>query len=141
MINQGVIGCQIEQRSAASVEVRVPYLDHLFIEEVAKIPSCFKLKKGRRKYILKRVSEKYLPKEIVWRKKAGFGAPVGAWLKDQLKDMMLDLLSEKSVKKRGYFNYKYVRYAIDNHLKEKEYNAIQLWQLMILEIWHQVFID
>ncbi|OFW52532.1 MAG: asparagine synthase (glutamine-hydrolyzing) [Actinobacteria bacterium RBG_13_35_12] len=127
--------------SAVSVEVRVPFLDHLLIEKAAKIPGPFKIKNGKRKYILKKTVEKRLPHEIIWRKKAGFGAPIGAWLKGQAKDMMLDLLSEENIKKRGYFNYPYVSNIIENHLNGKEYNANQLWQLITLELWHREFID
>lgn len=127
--------------SAASVEVRVPFLDHLLIENVANIPGRYKIKNGKRKYILKKTAEKYLPQKIIWRKKAGFGAPIGAWLKNQTKEMMLDLLSEESIKRRGYFNYSFVSRLIDDHLTGKNYNANQLWQLMTLELWHQEFID
>ncbi len=127
--------------SAVSVEVRVPFLDHLFIENVARIPGYYKVKNWKRKYILKKTVEKLLPHDVVWRKKAGFGAPIGAWLKGQAKEMMLDLLSEETIKKRGYFNHSYVTKMIDKHLNNKEYNANQLWQLMTLELWHQKFID
>lgn len=127
--------------SAVSMEIRVPFLDHLFIEKAARIPGRYKIKGRTRKYILKKTAEKNLPREIIWRKKAGFGAPIGAWLKGQAKEMMLDLLSEENVKKRGYFHYPYVSKMIDDHLKNKEYNANQLWQLMTLELWHREFID
>jgi asparagine synthase (glutamine-hydrolysing) len=127
--------------SAASVEVRVPFLDHLFIEEMSRIPSGLKIRKGRRKYILKKSAEKRLPHDVVWRKKAGFGAPVGAWLKGEAREMMMDLLSEETIKKRGYFNHKYVSRVINNHLLDREYNANHLWQLMTLELWHREFID
>ncbi len=127
--------------SAASVEVRVPFLDHLFIEKAAAIPGCYKIKNGKRKYIFKKTADRFLPKKIVWRKKAGFGAPVGAWLKGRLKEMALDLLSEETVKKRGYFNFPFVSKLIDDHFSGREYNANQLWQLMTLELWHKEFID
>ncbi|MGQ9721973.1 MAG: asparagine synthase (glutamine-hydrolyzing) [Candidatus Jordarchaeum sp.] len=126
--------------SAAAVEVRVPYLDHLLIEKVSRIPCHFKINGKRQKYILKKVAQKYLPNRLVWRKKAGFGAPIGAWIKDQAKEMMLDLLSEETIKRRGYFNYPFVFRLIKNHLDEKEYNANQLWQLMAFEIWHRIFL-
>jgi len=87
------------------------------------------------------MAQKYLPDKLVWRKKAGFGAPIGAWLKGQAKEMMLDLLSEETIKKRGYFNFSFVSSLIEDHLKEKEYNANQLWQLMAFEIWHRIFLD
>jgi asparagine synthase (glutamine-hydrolysing) len=127
--------------SAVAVEVRVPFLDHIFIEEVSRIPGSLKIRNGKRKYIFKKVAERYLPHKIVWRKKAGFSAPIGAWLKGQLKDMMLDLLSKERIKSRGYFNYAFISQLIKNHLNNKEYNANQLWQLITLELWHQIFID
>ena len=127
--------------NAVPVEVRVPFLDHLLIETASRIPSQLKLRGKTRKYILKKTAEAKLPHEIVWRKKAGFGAPIGAWLKGQAKEMMLDLLSEETVKRRGYFNHSYVSTLIDDHLKDREYNANQLWQLMTFELWHQEFID
>jgi asparagine synthase (glutamine-hydrolysing) len=127
--------------SAVAVEVRVPYLDHLLIENVARIPGRLKIHNGRRKYIFKKLAEGFLPRKIVWRKKAGFGAPIGAWLKGQLKEMMLDLLSEETVKKRGYFNYPFISHLIKNHLDGREYNANHLWQLMTFELWHQIFLD
>lgn len=127
--------------SAVAVEVRVPFLDHLLIETAAAIPSRFKLRKGIRKYILKRTAQPYLPPEIVWRRKAGFGAPVGAWLKGRAREMMRDLLSEHTLKRRGYFDCSYVSSLIRDHLEGREYNANQLWQLMVLELWHQEFMD
>jgi asparagine synthase (glutamine-hydrolysing) len=127
--------------SAASVEVRVPFLDHKLIEQVACIPSRFKINGLKRKYILKKTVEKYMPKKIVWRKKVGFAAPIGSWLKGQVKEMMYDLLSEETVKRRGYFNYTYIASMISDHMSGKAYNANQIWQLMTLELWHQQFID
>ena len=71
----------------------------------------------------------------------GFNAPVGAWIKGSAKELMLDLLSENTIRRRGYFNYSYINRLITEHLTEREYHANQLWQLMTLELWHQVFID
>ena len=127
--------------SAASIEVRVPFLDHLFIEKMAQIPDNLKIRNGKRKYLFKKTCEMHLPKKIVWRKKAGFGAPIGAWIKGELREMMLDLLSEKTIKKRGYFNHALISIMIDDHVKGKEYYANQLWQLMTFELWHQIYID
>jgi asparagine synthase (glutamine-hydrolysing) len=127
--------------SAASVEVRVPFLDHKLVEGAARMPASMKLRGGRGKYVLKKVAEKYLPRRIVWRKKAGFGAPVGAWIKGQAREMMLDLLSEETVRRRGWFNYPAVREIVDGHLEGREYNANQIWQLMTFELWQQQFTD
>jgi asparagine synthase (glutamine-hydrolysing) len=127
--------------SAASVEVRVPFLDHLLIELVAKIPSRFKLHGLNGKYILKKTVTGKVPGPIVRRRKAGFGAPIGAWIKGELRAMMLDLLSDETVKRRGYFNVDAVRSLVENHLSGREYNANQIWQLMVLELWHRELID
>ena len=126
---------------AASIEVRVPFLDDRFVELSGGVPQDLKLNGRVGKYILKKASSRLLPDEIIWRKKAGFGAPVGAWIKGDLKEMTLDLLSEKKIKERGYFNYSAVKKMIEVHYSGKEYNALQIWQLLTLEIWHRVFID
>ena len=126
---------------AASVEVRVPFLDHRLIEDSSKLPERLRICRGQGKFALKKVAEKYLPRNLVWRKKAGFGAPVGAWLKTQLKEMMLDLLSAERIKRRGYLDSKFVGKLIADHLSGRSYNANQLWQLVTLEIWMQEFID
>ena len=76
---------------------------------------------------------RYLPKKNVWRKKAGFGAPIGSWINNQLKDMVLDLLSEDSINRRGYFNYKSINILLNQHFSGYNYNANQIWQLLILE--------
>ena len=126
---------------AASVEVRVPYLDDRLVELSGSIPQDLKLNGRVGKYILKKASTKLLPDEIIWRKKAGFGAPIGAWIKRDLKEMIKDLLSEKAVKERGYFNYSAVKQMLEDHYSGKTYNALQIWQLLTLEIWHRTFID
>jgi asparagine synthase (glutamine-hydrolysing) len=126
---------------AASVEVRVPYLDDRLVELSGSVPQDLKLNGKVGKYILKKASSKLLPDEIIWRKKAGFGAPIGAWIKRDLKEMIMDLLSEKVVKERGYFNYSAIKQMLEDHYSGKTYSALQIWQLLTLEIWHRTFID
>src|SRR2546426_1085565 len=86
---------------AANLEVRVPFLNHEMIEMAARMPPELKLHGFKRKYILKRALEKLLPREVIWRKKAGFGAPVRSWLRGPLRPLVDDLLSEESVTRRG----------------------------------------
>jgi len=126
---------------ASSVEVRVPLLDHELIELSAKLPPRLKLKGLTRKYALKRAAEAWLPKEIINRKKAGFSAPVRAWLVRDLREMVEDLLSESNIRTRGYFQYKAVRRLIDDNLSGREDNSLKVFQLMTLELWHRAFID
>ncbi|MCI0490215.1 MAG: asparagine synthase (glutamine-hydrolyzing) [Blastocatellia bacterium] len=126
---------------ASSMEVRVPLLDHELIELAARIPARLKLKGLTRKYILKRAAEAWLPREIVHRKKAGFSAPVRAWLVRDLNDMVEDLLSKQNIEKRGYFDYRSVRQLIDENTSGREDNGLKVFQLLTLELWHRAFID
>ena len=127
--------------SAHSVEVRVPFLDHQLIESVNAIPDNFKLHGYTRKYILKKVFQKYLPSDVVWRKKVGFSAPIGSWINNECKTMVTDLLSKDRVNSRGYFNYDYINQMLNDQFSGKEYNANQIWQLLCFELWCQEFID
>jgi asparagine synthase (glutamine-hydrolysing) len=126
---------------AASMEVRVPLLDHELIELAARMPARLKLKGLTGKHILKRAAEAWLPREIIHRKKAGFSAPVRAWLVRDLRDMVEDLLSESNINRRGYFNYQSVRHLIDENLAGREDNNLKIFQLLTLELWHRTFID
>lgn len=126
---------------ASSTEVRVPLLDHELVELAARIPAGLKLKGLTGKYILKRAAEAWLPREIVHRKKAGFSAPVRAWLVRDLRDVVEDLLSESNIRSRGYFEYSHVRRLIDDNLSGREDNSLKVFQLLTLELWHRAFID
>jgi len=126
---------------ASSMEVRVPLLDHELVEMAARIPARLKLKGLTRKYILKRAAEAWLPRDIVYRKKAGFSAPIRAWLARDLRQVVEELLSETNIKRRGYFDYRFVRRLIDDNLSGREDNSLKIFQLLTLELWHREFID
>lgn len=126
---------------AASMEVRVPFLDHELVELAARIPAGLKLKGLTGKHILKRAAEAWLPREIIHRKKTGFSAPVRAWLVRDLRDMVEDLLSESNIRSRGYFEYGFVRKLIDDNLSGRADNGLKVFQLLTLELWHRAFID
>jgi asparagine synthase (glutamine-hydrolysing) len=126
---------------AASVEVRVPLLDDELVELAARIPSILKLKGLRRKYIFKRSQEGTLPGDIVWRRKAGFGAPIRAWLEQDLAPLVDDLLSESTLRRRGLINPRSVaRLRADNAAGRAD-NSLQLYALLSLELWFQTFLD
>jgi asparagine synthase (glutamine-hydrolysing) len=126
---------------AASVEVRVPFIDKLLITKAMQVPGQFKIKKGESKYILKKAAEKFLPKQIIYRPKASFGAPIRSWISDDLKDMVDDLLSKENIKKRGFFNFEFVKKIIDNDRNAVEDNAYQIYQLLTLELWCREYLD
>ncbi|HEX8919846.1 MAG TPA: asparagine synthase (glutamine-hydrolyzing) [Pyrinomonadaceae bacterium] len=126
---------------AANLEVRVPFLNYELVELAARMPPHLKLRGLKRKYILKRMAEKLLPKEVVWRKKAGFGAPIRSWLRGPLRPMVDELLSEETVKRRGLFNPQEVRRIIAANLSGREDYNLQVFQLLTLELWQRTFIE
>lgn len=126
---------------AANLEVRVPFLNHELMELAARMPTDLKVRGLKRKYILKRAAEKLLPKEIVWRKKAGFGAPIRSWLRGPLKPLVDDLLSEATVRRRGLFRPESVQQIIDAHRSGREDFSLQVFQLLTLELWQREFLD
>jgi asparagine synthase (glutamine-hydrolysing) len=126
---------------AANLEVRVPFLNVEMLELAARMPPDLKLRGLKRKYILKRAAEKLLPREVVWRKKAGFGAPIRSWLRGPLRPMVDDLLSVDAVRQRGLFQPQEVRRIIDANLSGREDYNLQVFQLLNLELWHRQFID
>ena len=126
---------------AANLEVRVPFLNREMIEMAARMPPEFKLRGFKRKYILKRALEKVLPPDVIWRRKAGFGAPIRSWLRGPLRPMVDELLSVETVKGRGLFRPEEVRRIIDANLSGREDFNLQVFQLLNLELWHRQFID
>ena len=126
---------------AANLEVRVPFLNREMIEMAARMPPRLKLRGLTRKYILKRALEGVLSKDVIYRKKAGFGAPIRSWLRGALRPMISDLLSEDVVKHRGIFRPKEVKRVLDSNFSGREDNNLQVFQLLGLELWHRTFID
>lgn len=120
---------------AASVEVRVPFIDRDVVELAMSIPGNFKYKNGISKYILKRAAEKHLPREIIYRPKASFSAPIRAWISNDLKPLIDDVLSEESIRRRGIFNPAYVKQLIEADRKGYRDNAYQIYQLLTTELW------
>ena len=126
---------------AANLEVRVPFLNRELIEKAARMPPDLKLHGLKRKYILKQALRGLLPHDVIWRKKAGFGAPVRSWLRGALKPMVDDLLSDETVRQRGLFRTDEVQRIIAANLSGREDFNLQVFQLLTLELWHRAFID
>lgn len=126
---------------AATLEVRVPLLNHELVELAARMPPRLKLRGLRRKYILKKAAERLLPRDVVWRKKAGFGAPIRAWLRGPLRPLVDELLSEEVVRVRGLFRPAEVRRVVEANLSGREDFNLQVLQLLTLEMWQREFLD
>lgn len=126
---------------AASVELRVPFIDKQLVSFAMTIEGKHKFKNGQSKYILKKAAEKWLPEEIIYRPKASFGAPIRSWISKDLKPMVNDLLSRESIVKRGLFNPDYVQKLISDDEAGKKDNAYRIYQLLTIELWLQNFMD
>jgi asparagine synthase (glutamine-hydrolysing) len=125
---------------ANSLEARSPFLDHEAMEFAARLPVEIKFRGGRLKSLLKRAFTDLLPPENVNRRKMGFGVPVGQWFRGPLRDLLRDaLLSPRSLG-RGYFRESEVRRLVDEHLERRADHSFQLWNLLMLELWHREFI-
>ncbi|MFH2000368.1 MAG: asparagine synthase (glutamine-hydrolyzing) [Planctomycetota bacterium] len=126
---------------AHGLEGRSPFLDHKVMEFAAKIPGRLKLNLLRSKCILKKAVHPYLPDAIVNRPKKGFGVPVHAWLRSELKEMAYDLLTGPGAAVRDWFAMEEVRRQLDAHCSGKECHHNTIWALLIFELWHRIFID
>jgi len=111
------------------------------VEVAARIPSDLKIKNRTLKYVLKDALSDILPKEILHRRKRGFGAPMGAWLKRELAPMMAQVLSRESIEHRGIFNWDFVNRTIELHRTNQADHTDHLLSLVNLEIWSRIYLD
>ena len=127
---------------AASIEARVPFLDHRLVEWGLRIPIGLKIKGFQTKFIVKKLGERMLPKEVVYRKKSGFGVPISSWLRDKKGlGRYLDLFTEPRFKQRGYLNIKEIERLMKEHLSNKSDHGELLWELINLELWNRIFLE
>ena len=126
---------------ATGVEVRVPFLDKDLVEFSTKIPPRLKMKGVTTKYLLKKMMERYLPNDIIYRSKAGFGAPVRQWILHDLEPTIDNYLSQKSVKKRGIFDYTQVQQLIAENRKGEIDASYSIWSLLAIESWCRQFVE
>jgi len=126
---------------ANSLEARSPFLDHKVIEFAASLPEDIKMKRIETKSLLKRVAAKLVPKEVIYRRKMGFGVPIGNWFRNDMKDFVKEiLLSEKSLR-RGITKPEVVEKYVLEHINSERDHTFQIWTLLMLELWFQEFID
>jgi asparagine synthase (glutamine-hydrolysing) len=136
-----ILEYQDKMSMMASLEARVPLLDHELVEYASSLPFSLKVRGTTTKYVLKKAAERILPREIVHRKKQGFMVPIGIWVREDLKEMIGDLLSEASVRRRGYFDAAAVAGILREHREGRRDFSHQIWVLLMLEVWHRVFRD
>jgi asparagine synthase (glutamine-hydrolysing) len=126
---------------AASIEGRVPFLDHKLVEFAASLPPEMKVKGLERKYLLKKVAEKWLPRELVYRKKKGFPMPIGNWFRGEARDFLRDHVNPQTIKNRAIFDVNAIECLLKEHENESKDHSTFLWTLLNIEIWYRLFID
>lgn len=126
---------------AHSLEARIPFTDHIFIEKIAQIPFKYKLRGLKLKFILKKAFSDFLPETIIKRKKMGFGVPISKWLRKDLKDYVFEILLSSWTIKRGYFKEEGIKKLLEDHISMRYDNSAKIWSLLFLETWFRVFID
>ncbi|MBU2473075.1 asparagine synthase C-terminal domain-containing protein, partial [Patescibacteria group bacterium] len=123
-----------------SLEVRAPFLDFQLADFINSIPLSYKLKGLETKHIFKELMKDKLPKNIVYRQKKGFGIPLASWLKKDLKDYMMEILSQTEINKIGLFDYNFVEEKIREHLENKRDNRKILWNLIVFQNWAKKYL-
>lgn len=126
---------------AHSLEARSPLLDTALVELAARIPAGLKIKRFQTKYLLKRLAQRYVPPEVIFRRKQGFTMPVADWLRGDLGPMLKSLLLSPQALDRGYLQAPTVEQLIGEHLAGRFDHADRLWTLLVLEVWFRLFVD
>ena len=126
---------------AHGLEARSPMLDHEFMEFAASLPSSIKIRGAVTKSILKRAAEPFLPAENIYRAKRGFSIPLAAWFKSEFGDLAADVLLDGRLARRGYFRMAVIERLLDEHRRGANRWQKQLWNLLMLELWHRTFVD
>src|SRR5207249_7548465 len=124
-----------------SLETRVPLLDHVLMEYVAGMPASLKFRDGQGKYILKRAMGDYLPAETLSRPKMGFGVPLGAWFRGELKDFARETLSDRRHRDRGIVRPDTAQRLLDAHFRGQRDWSAQIWALVCFELWCRTWLD
>jgi asparagine synthase (glutamine-hydrolysing) len=127
---------------ATSLEVRVPMLDHEFVEWVTSLPVEWKFQTGTRKHILKKLAERLgIPPALLHRKKQGFQMPLVDWMRSERKTQFWGVLLEPRTLQRGYFKPAVIHSLIDEHLRGRRNRSGLLWRMLVLELWHRNFME
>ena len=132
---------QDQMSMAASIESRVPYLDHEFVEHAASLPAGLKLRGFRTKAVLRRALHGLVPREILGRRKMGFPVPVGRWLRDSVPEIVDEFVLSPRAMRRGLFAPAALARLAAAHRRGAAEHGDRLWLLVNLEIWQRIFLD
>ncbi len=124
-----------------SLEVRVPFIDHLFLEFAATIPAEMKMSWWRKKYLLKKAAAQLLPQPVIRHRKQGFVGPMAQWLKGDLKPYVLEALRKDKIASQGVLNPTTVQRILSEHFDGKEIHDTLIWSILIFQKWHDIYIS
>ena len=126
---------------AASIESRVPFLDHKLVEFAAQVPAKFKIRRCNGKYLLKRAMRQILPDAIIKRKKMGFPVPINQWFRKEFARAVRSVLTSDQTRNHGIFNVEYLTRLLDEHVQGFRDNSDALWTVLNFDLWTRIFID
>ena len=130
--------CVSDRTSMAhSIEMRVPFVDHTMVEFFHQVPDNLKLAGMEKKYLLKKAAERYLPKEIIYRRKAGFSVPLTVWFRNELKSYVGDTLLSKEFLSSGLFERKYIETLLNEHNSQIRNHDERIFSLLSFAVWNQ----
>ena len=132
---------QDQMSMAASIESRVPFLDHKLVEFTARVPARYKVRRFSGKYLLRKAMAHRLPPEVLRRSKKGFPTPIRPWLRYRLFDKLAAVLLSGRAKERGLINSSYVRRLLEAHRQGHSQATEGCWRLLNFELWNRVFLD
>ena len=121
----------------ASLEGREPFMDQHIIEWAAQIPDEFKYRNGVKKYLLREIVHRYVPKDVMDRPKMGFAIPIADWLRTELRPMLEEYLSDERIQLEGILSPAYVRQLKSNFLNGKKEFDLKIWYLLMFEMWYE----
>jgi len=123
-----------------SLEGREPFLDQTIIEWCARLPNEYKYHNGEKKFILKKIVYKYIPRKMMERKKMGFGIPVEKWLQHELKELVHEYLSEARLTRHNFFNVASVQHLTRSFFNGRTDLYLKVWHLLMFQMWYQKWI-
>jgi asparagine synthase (glutamine-hydrolysing) len=126
---------------ANSVEARVPFLDYRIIEFIETLPANMKIRWLKGKYLHKQAATKWLPREVVFRKKKGFANPVDKWLRGGMQRFVHEYLLNPDAGVNKFFNRSYIQQIVSEHESGKRWNLRHIYLLISFELWYQRFIQ
>lgn len=131
---------QDQMSMACSIESRVPFLDHPFVEFAARVPEDLKIRRGMGKYVFKRAVEDLLPRDIIYRKKMGFPTPLRQWLREPNAGQLFALIRDREGLLASYLDFRVLDGLLERHQAGQVDATDRIWRLLNLQIWGDIFL-